>query len=184
MGTLSLCGRIREECLAMALAQVLSCAVVGLEGSLVQVEVDVSRAGMPSMAIVGLPDTAVNESKERVRSAIRNSGGTIPQPSRIIVNLAPADIRKEGPAYDLPIALGILAATDQIHADLGGTVFLGELGLDGAVRHTTGVMPMVALARERGMKQVYVPTDDAAEAALIEGIEILPVTTLRQLVMH
>src|SRR3954452_22461575 len=101
----------------MSLARVLSCAVVGLDGSLVEVEVDVSRAGMPSMAIVGLPDAAVNESKERVRSAIRNSGGTIPQPSRIAVNLAPADLRKEGPAYDLPIALGMLVATYQIHAD-------------------------------------------------------------------
>ena len=119
----------------MALARVLSCAVVGLEGSLVEVEVDVSRAGMPSMMIVGLPDAAVNESKERVRSAIRNSGGTIPQHSRITINLAPADLRKEGPAYDLPIALGIMAATDQIHGDLNNTVFLGELSLDGGLRH-------------------------------------------------
>lgn len=168
----------------MAWARVLSCAVVGLEGSLVQVEVDVSRAGIPSMAIVGLPDAAVNESKERVRSAIRNSGGTIPQPSRVTINLAPADIRKEGPAYDLPIALGIMAATDQLHADLSGTVFLGELSLDGGVRHTNGVISMVGLAREQGIKRVYVPVEDAPEAALIEGMEVLPVTTLRQLVMH
>lgn len=121
----------------MALARVLSCAVIGLDGTLVEVEVDVTRSGLPSTTIVGLPDAAVNESKERVRSAIHNSGGTIPQPSRVTINLAPADVRKEGPAYDLPIALGILAATGQIHADLGSTVFLGELGLDGAVRHTT-----------------------------------------------
>src|SRR5205823_2980967 len=120
----------------MPLARVLSCAVVGLDGSLVEVEVDVSRAALPSMTIVGLPDAAVNESKERVRSAIRNSGGTIPSPSRIVINLAPADLRKEGPAYDLPIALGILAATDQINADLNRTVFLGELSLDGGLRHT------------------------------------------------
>jgi magnesium chelatase family protein len=168
----------------MALARILSCAVVGLDGYLVEVEVDVSRSGMPSMAIVGLPDTAVNESKERVRSAIRNSGGTIPQPSRIVVNLAPADIRKEGPAYDLPIALGMLGATDQIHADLSGTVFLGELGLDGAVRHTDGILAMVAMARQRGIGRVYVPAEDAPEAALIGGVEVLPVATLRQLVMH
>jgi magnesium chelatase family protein len=168
----------------MALARVMSCAVVGLEGSLIEVEVDVSRAGQPSMAIVGLPDMAVNESKERVRSAIRNSGGTIPQPSRIVVNLAPADLRKEGPAYDLPIALGLLAATDQIHADMSDTVFLGELGLDGAVRHTTGILAMVAMARERGINRVYVPAEDAPEAALIGGVDVLPVTTLRQLVMH
>ncbi|MEO8288708.1 MAG: YifB family Mg chelatase-like AAA ATPase [Chloroflexota bacterium] len=168
----------------MALARVLSCAVVGLDGSLIEVEVDVSRAGLPSMAIVGLPDAAVNESKERVRSAIRNSGGTIPQPSRIVVNLAPADLRKEGPAYDLPIALGVLAATDQITGDLSDTVFLGELGLDGAVRHTMGILAMVAMAKERNIKRVYVPVEDAPEAALIGGVEVLPVTTLRQLVMH
>ena len=168
----------------MPLARVLSCAVVGLEGSLVEVEVDVSRAGMPSMMIVGLPDAAVNESKERVRSAIRNSGGTIPQPSRITINLAPADLRKEGPAYDLPIALGIMAATDQINGDLSNTVFLGELSLDGGLRHTTGVLAMVGLAKDRGIKTVYVPAEDAAEAALIDGITVLPVTTLRQLVLH
>src|SRR5438309_6660203 len=168
----------------MALARVLSCAVVGLDGSLIEVEVDVSKAGLPSMAIVGLPDAAVNESKERVRSAIRNSGGTVPSPTRIIINLAPADLRKEGPAYDLPIALGIMAATDQINADLSHIVFLGELSLDGGLRHTTGVLSMVALAREQGLKRVYVPAEDAAEASLIEGIEVLPVTTLRQLVMH
>lgn len=168
----------------MSWARVLSCAVVGLEGSLVQVEVDVSRAGLPSMTVVGLPDAAVNESKDRVRAAIRNSGGTIPQPTRVTINLAPADIRKAGPAYDLPIALGILAATDQIQADLTNTVFLGELSLDGGVRHTTGVISMVGLAREHGIKRVYVPVEDAPEAALIEGIEVLPVTTLRQLVLH
>src|SRR6476469_772070 len=168
----------------MALARVLSCAVVGLEGSLVEVEVDVSRAALPVIQIVGLPDAAVNESKERVRSAIRNSGGIVPTPMRIIINLAPADLRKEGPAYDLPIALGIMAATDQINADLNNIVFLGELGLDGGLRHTTGVLSMVALAKERGLNQVYVPAEDAAEASLIEGIDVLPVTTLRQLVMH
>jgi magnesium chelatase family protein len=168
----------------MALARVFSCAVVGLEGSLVEVEVDVSRAAMPFMQIVGLPDAAVNESKERVRSAIRNSGGTIPQPSRIVINLAPADMRKEGPAYDLPIALGILAATDQIHADFSSTVFLGELSLDGGVRHTNGILAMVALAKQQGIKRVYVPAEDAPEAALIDGLEVMPVSTLRQLVLH
>ncbi|HKP51134.1 MAG TPA: YifB family Mg chelatase-like AAA ATPase [Chloroflexia bacterium] len=168
----------------MAVARVLSCAVVGLEGSLIEVEVDVRRAGMPSMAIVGLPDAAVNESKDRVKSAIHNSGGTLPQPSRIVVNLAPADLRKEGPSYDLPIALGMLAATDQIHADFKDTVFLGELSLDGGVRHTTGVVSMAAVAKERGIKKVYVPAEDAPEAALIDGMEVLPVKTLRELVLH
>ncbi len=168
----------------MAMSRVMSCAVVGLEGSVIEVEVDVSRAGVPSMTIVGLPDTAVNESKERVRSAIRNSGGNIPQPSRITINLAPADLRKEGPAYDLPIALGILAATDSINADFSGVIFLGELSLDGGVRHTAGILAMVSVAREHGIKRVYVPAEDAPEAALIDGIEVLPVSTLRQLVLH
>ncbi|MBF6613109.1 MAG: YifB family Mg chelatase-like AAA ATPase [Chloroflexi bacterium] len=166
------------------MSRVMSCAVVGLEGSVIEVEVDVSRAGVPSMTIVGLPDTAVNESKERVRSAIRNSGGNIPQPSRITINLAPADLRKEGPAYDLPIALGILAATDSINTDFSDTVFLGELSLDGGVRHTAGILAMVSVAREHGIKRVYVPAEDAPEAALIDGIEVLPVSTLRQLVLH
>lgn len=168
----------------MALARVMSCAIVGLEGSVIEVEIDVSHAGLPSMTIVGLPDAAVNESKDRVRSAIRNSGGHIPQPSRIVVNLAPADLRKEGPAYDLPIALGLLAATEQIHGDFRDTVFLGELSLDGGLRHTTGILAMTALAKEQGIKQVYVPAEDAPEASLIGGVEILPVATLRQLVMH
>src|SRR5207302_2484853 len=105
---------------------------------------------------------------------IRNSGSTIPSPSSLIMNMAPAELRKEGPAYDLPIALGILAATEQINANISRTVFLGELSLDGGVRHTTGILAMVALAREQGMKQVYVPAEDAAEASLIEGLEILP----------
>jgi len=100
------------------------------------------------------------------------------------VNLAPADLRKEGPSYDLPIALGMLAATDQISTDFKDTVFLGELSLDGGVRHTNGVVSMVAVASERGIKRVYVPAEDAPEAALIEGVDVLPVTTLRELVMH
>ncbi len=165
------------------LARVASCAVVGLDGVLVQVEVDIGL-GTPGLTIVGLPDTAVQESRERVRAAIRNSGARIPLNGRITVNLAPADIRKEGPAYDLPIALGILLASGQVVADLEGTVVLGELSLDGSVRHTTGVLPMVGVAREHGLRRAIVPADDAAEAALVEGIEVIPVRSLRELIEH
>ncbi|HEX9037394.1 MAG TPA: magnesium chelatase domain-containing protein [Ktedonobacterales bacterium] len=129
---------------ARMLAKTRSCAVVGLKGALVEVEVDIAH-GLPSFAIVGLPDAAVNEAKERVRAAIKNSGAIFPL-KRIIVNLAPADLRKAGPAYDLPIAVGILLATEQIApfsatgpvAEVEGALFLGELSLDGGLRHTHG----------------------------------------------
>ncbi len=164
------------------LAKVTSCAVVGLDGELVEVEVDIS-SGLPAFNIVGLPDTAVQEAKERVRSAIRNSGLTFPQ-KRITVNLAPADLRKEGPAYDLPIAIGILLAFEEVVADVSGGIFLGELSLDGHLRHTHGVLPMVALAKERGFGCVYVPEVDGPEAALIGEIDVIPVASLAQLVAH
>ncbi|MBI1885188.1 MAG: YifB family Mg chelatase-like AAA ATPase [Chloroflexi bacterium] len=164
------------------LAKVQTCAIVGLDGEVVQVEVDISQ-GLPAFAIVGLPDTAVQEAKERVRSAVRNSGLVFPQ-KRITVNLAPADLRKEGPAYDLPIAVGLLLASEQMAADVSRCMFLGELSLDGQVRHTQGVLSMVALAKERGLNVVYVPEVDAGEAALIEGIEVLPVKSLAELTAH
>jgi magnesium chelatase family protein len=164
------------------LAKVSSCAVIGLDGELVEVEVDIS-SGLPAFTIVGLPDTAVQEAKERVRSAIRNCGLTFPQ-KRITVNLAPADIRKEGPAYDLPIAIGILGASEQVTADLSKSLFLGELSLDGQVRHTHGILPMAALAREQGIGSVFVPEADGREAALIDGVEIIPVASLGQLAAH
>ena len=166
------------------LAKVLSCATVGLDGALVEVEVFAnSPGGTPGIVVVGLPDAAVQESKERVRAAIRSSGGRVPL-GRIIVNLAPADLRKEGPAYDLPIALGLLIAGGSLRADLDDAVVVGELSLDGAVRHTTGVLPMVALASRAGMRRAFVPFDDADEAALVDGIEIYPVDTLSGLMKH
>src|SRR5947209_9057881 len=155
------------------LAMVLSCAVVGLDGALVEVEVDLAQ-GLPAFTIVGLPDAAVNEAKERVRAAIRNSGLTFPM-KRITVNLAPADLRKEGPSYDVPMAVGVLRAGGQVVFDDMGCLFLGELGLDGALRHTNGILPMVALARDRGLTTVFVPAVDAHEAALVEGVTIIPV---------
>ncbi len=167
----------------MALAKILSCAVVGLEGEIVECEVDVSRRGLQSLAMVGLPDTAVKEAKDRVESAIKNSGFPFPQ-GRMVVNLAPADLRKEGPTYDLPIAVGIMVAAGHVVADVSACVFLGELSLDGALRHAHGILPMVALARERGIKTAYVPAVDASEAALLPDMTIYPVETLRGLLDH
>ncbi|HNZ00569.1 MAG TPA: YifB family Mg chelatase-like AAA ATPase [Anaerolineaceae bacterium] len=160
------------------LARVFSCAVIGLDGVIVEVEVDTSQ-GLPSIVIVGLPDAAVQESRERVYSAIKNSGLLYPR-QRVTVNLAPASVRKEGPAYDLPIALGVLIAAEQIHPnELEGTLVLGELSLDGSVRHVRGVLPMAAVAAQQGFRRVFVPEVDAAEAALIPNIEVIPVSSLR-----
>ncbi|MBI2912433.1 MAG: YifB family Mg chelatase-like AAA ATPase [Chloroflexi bacterium] len=164
------------------LAKVNSCAMVGLDGEIVEVEVDIAR-GLPAFAIVGLPDTAVQEAKERVRSAIRNSGHSFPG-QRITVNLAPADLRKEGPAYDLPIAVGILIASGQVPQPQERALFLGELSLDGRVRHTHGILPMVGLARERGYPAVYVPEADVEEASLIGGIDVIPAGSLGLLSSH
>jgi magnesium chelatase family protein len=164
------------------LARVKSCAVVGLEGALVTVEVDISTQ-MTAFLVVGLPDTAVQEARERVRAAIRNSGFVFTT-RKVTVNLAPADLRKAGPAYDLPIAVGVLLASQQVDAFTDDAVFLGELSLDGSVHHTNGVLPMVALARQNGIRRVFVPADDAREAALVEGVEIYPVPDLRRLVEH
>ena len=136
-----------------------------------------------TMTIVGLPDTAVQEARERVRAAIRNSGCIFPN-RRITVNLAPADLKKAGPAYDLPIAIGILLSSEQVYADVSNTLFLGELSLDGSLRHTHGILPMVALAREKGLADVFVPADDANEASLLDGIKVIPSISLAQLVSH
>ncbi len=165
------------------LAKVTSCALVGLEGVIVEVEVDTSR-GMPSLVIVGLPDAAVKESSERVRAAVKNSGLIFPG-KRITVNLAPADIRKEGPAYDLPIAVGVLIASGQVWPQqVEDALFVGELSLDGSVRHVNGILPIAALAHQQRIRRVFVPAQDAPEAALIDGLEVIPVENLGQLAAH
>ncbi len=165
------------------LANVKSCAVIGLEGVIVDVEVD-TGPGLPAMVIVGLPDTAVQESRERVQSAVKNAGLFYPR-KRVTVNLAPASVRKEGPAYDLPIALGVLVAAEQIPAEaLESSLVIGELSLDGSVRHVRGVLPMAAVARQEGYRRVFVPETDAAEAALIPGLEVIPVASLAALHAH
>jgi len=164
------------------LAKVKTAAVVGLDAQEVEVEVDIS-SGLPSMTIVGLPDTAVQEARERVRAAIRNSGCQFPM-KRITVNLAPADLKKAGPAYDLPIAVGILLSSEQISVDTSQMLFLGELSLDGSLRHTQGIISMVDLAREGAIPTSFVPAADAKEASLVQGINIIPVSSLSQLAGH
>ena len=164
------------------LATSQSCAVVGLEGCIVQVEVDISP-GLPKFNVVGLPDIAVQEARERVRAALRNSGFEFPM-RRITANLAPADLKKAGPAYDLPIAVSILYSSGQADPPPQSAVFLGELSFDGSLRHTNGILPMVVVAKEQGFDSVYVPAPDASEAALVEGIEVFPVATLSGLIRH
>jgi magnesium chelatase family protein len=164
-------------------AHVYSCALTGLDGEIIEVEVDFAD-GLPGMVIVGLPDAAVQESRERVQSAVKNSNLFYPR-QRFIVNLAPASVRKEGPAFDLPIAIGALIMTGQVPQDsLDGSIVLGELSLNGAVRHVRGVISMAAAARQHGFKRVFVPEADAAEAAIIPGLDVIPVESLNELCRH
>lgn len=163
-------------------AKVLSAAVVGLDGVLVEVETDI-LSGLPTFNIVGLPDKAVEEAKERVRSAIKNSGADLPS-QRITVNLAPADLPKEGPSFDLPIAVSILIAAGHLETNTEGMLFIGELSLDGSLRKTRGVLPMILLARDKGVKHVFVPADNVQEAAIVEEVHIYPIQDLKQLYFH
>lgn len=166
------------------LAKVNSMAVVGLESNPIEVEVDISK-GLPSFNIVGLPDKAVEESKERVRSAIKNSGAKFPM-QRITVNLAPADLKKQGPAYDLAIALGILMAARQIPRpkDLSESLFIGELALNGNLRHVSGILPIVIEAQRKKIKKIYLPKINASEASLIDGIKVIACQNLSDLIYH
>lgn len=166
------------------LSKIFSGGTFGLSGILIDVEVDIAAQGLPAFNIVGLPDKAVEEAKERVRSAIKNSGADFP-PRRITVNLAPADLPKEGPAFDLPIALGVLFASEQIpKKDLSKSLFFGELSLDGSLRHTAGVLPIVLLARENDFEEIFLPSANAQEAAVVKGIKVMPVENLIQLFRH
>lgn len=153
------------------LARVWSASLIGIEAVKVGVEVDVS-GGLPSITVVGLPDTAVQESRERVKAALKNAGFAFPV-RKIVVNLTPADLRKEGPSFDLPIGVGILAASEQIDPQLlGDFMFLGEMSLDGSLRSVAGVLPIAATAQKLGLKGIVVPVDNAQEAAVVKGIEV------------
>ncbi len=159
-----------------------SIGLFGIESYMIEIEADVS-GGLPAFDIVGLPDTAVKESRDRVRAAVKNSGYKFPT-GRITVNLAPADKKKEGAVYDLPIMLAILAASEQLHIETDNSIFLGELSLDGQVRPVNGVLAMAITARQNGIKNVFVPAENATEAAVIEGIDVFGVTDVRQLISH
>jgi magnesium chelatase family protein len=165
------------------LAKILSGAVVGLDAVLVTVEVDIASQGLPAFTIVGLPDKAVEESKERVRSAIKNSGAEFPA-KRITVNLAPADLPKIGPAYDVAIAIGILVASGQLVLPQSEAIYFGELSLDGSVRHTNGILSIALLAKQENIPDIFLPAVDAVEASVIKGISVYPVFSLLALFQH
>lgn len=163
-------------------ARLNSLGVFALSGFGVSVEADIS-GGLPQFAIVGLPDSAVREATDRVRSALKNLAFTWPV-SRITVNLAPGDIRKTGPVYDLPVLLAILAASGQLAVPPDDTAFLGELSLDGSVREVAGVLPMALAAQKQGIRRLFVPAGNAAEAAAAGDIEVYPVQTALDAVRH
>ncbi len=163
-------------------AKVTSLGLFGMEAYKVIVEADIS-GGLPRFDIVGLPDTAVSESRERVRSAIKNANLQYPV-SRITVNLAPADMKKEGPLYDLPILISLLCANDQIKGVTDDMAFIGELSLDGELRKVNGVLPMVLCAKKNGIKKIFIPVENTSEGAVVKGIEVYPVKTVFQLLKH
>lgn len=169
----------------MSFAKVYSAQTTGLSGEIITVEVDLSK-GLHSFSIVGLPDKGVEESRDRVAAAIKNSGYKSPKQKnqKITISLAPADIKKEGPSFDLAIALAYLLAADEADFEPEGKIFLGELSLDGKLRKITGVLPLARIARDRGFKEIYVPDENAREAALIEGIAVYGIRDLAQVMGH
>src|SRR5437588_6591734 len=163
------------------IARTISCAVRGLGGVVVNVEADLAN-GLPAFTIVGLTDRAIQEARERVKAAIRNAGFDFPQ-RKLTVNLAPAELPKEGTAFDLAIAASVLSCAGH-HLHLTGTALLGELALDAAVRPVNGVLPMARSLRAAGVRRLLVPTGNAGEAALVEGLEVVAVPTLAACVHH
>src|ERR1700757_2838436 len=164
------------------LFKALSAAVYGIDANIIDVEVDFSgiKTTEDHFHTVGLPDAAVRESRDRVRAAIKNSGFDIP-PTHITINLAPADIKKEGSGFDLPMAIGILGAYGALQLnDLSQFLLVGELGLDGALRPVPGMLPVAVAARERGIKNLVIPKANAREAAVVEGVNVYPVATLHE----
>ena len=163
-------------------AKVISMGLYGAEAFLVEVECDIGRS-LPAFDLVGLPDAAVKESRERVRAALKNCGFDYPT-GRITVNLAPADIRKEGPLYDLPVLMSVLISSGQLGAGLGDSAFLGELSLFGELRPVNGVLPMCLKAKQAGLQKIYVPAQNAEEGALVQGLTVYPVPNLTALIEH
>ena len=164
------------------ISKINSFALYGLEGKAVEIEVDINN-GLPSFEIVGLADTTVKESKERVRSAIKNSGRNFPT-KKITANFAPADIKKEGSAFDLPLAVGLLKASAQLLAETEDTVFLGELSLDGKLRKINGVLPILIAAKEEGFNKFILPFENAEEASFVKGVDVYPAKSLNEVIDH
>ena len=165
-------------------AKIKSVGLLGLNSYMVDVEVSIASSGKYAINIVGLPDTAVNEAKERVIAAMKNSGLEMSTGYHYTFNLAPADTKKEGSFYDLPIAISVLSATQQIRGDYKNSAFVGELSLSGEIKSIKGVLPMVIAAKEHGIKEIFVPYDNCEEAAVIEGINVYGVKTLKEVVEH
>ena len=166
-------------------SKILSAATIGLDSAPIDVEVDVLSSGLHNFTIVGLPDTAVKESRERVSSALKNSGFRPPhQCGRITVNLAPADLPKASPIYDVPIALGFLHATEQLTFSMEQKLFVGELALDGTIRIVNGILPIALFAKKSGVTELYVPKENASEAAVVSDLTVIPVSSLRELIEH
>jgi magnesium chelatase family protein len=166
-------------------SKILSAANIGLNSEVVEIEVDILGSGLHNFTIVGLPDTSVKESRDRVSSAIKNSGFQPPHRSgRVTVNLAPADLPKNGPIYDVPIALAFLAATDQLSFDYRQKIFVGELALDGKIRPVQGVLPIAIMAAKLGFEEIYVPRENASEAGVVQGLKIIPLDNLYALAKH
>lgn len=163
-------------------SMVKSVGIFGLNSYMLEIEADVS-GGLPAFDVVGLPDAAVKESRDRVRAAIKNCGYKFPT-GRITVNLAPADKKKEGAVYDLPILISILVASKQLECDTKSCTFLGEVSLDGQVRSVNGVLAMVITARQNGISDIFVPADNAAEGAAVEGINVYGIKNVKELIEH
>lgn len=160
-----------------------SATVVGIEPTPISIEVDISGS-WPAFQIIGMPNTAVQEAKERIRVAWKNSGFSFPNNKRVTINLAPADVKKQGTAFDMPMAVGIFLAEKELEVNLSDSMFIGEVALNGKMRSTDGILPLTILAKERGINKVYVPKENSKEAAIIEGIEVYPVEDLLQLFNH
>ncbi len=161
-----------------------SAAIVGLDCEPVDIEVDINK-GQTNFGIVGLPDASIKESKERIYSAIKNSGFTYPYNFRVLVNLAPAGLQKEGALYDVPMAVGVIGASMNKPFNLDNAILIGELALDGAIRHVTGILPLSIYAKKRGLSSIFVPEEDAPEAAMVDnGPAIYPLKNLKQLINH
>ena len=160
-----------------------SAAVIGLDCIAITAEVDIAGS-WPGYQIIGLPDTSIQEAKERIRTAWKNTHLTFPSNSRVVINLAPADVRKEGSAYDLPMAVGMFVSSQKLSLDLRDSLFVGELALDGTLRHTNGILPIALFAKKNKMKRIFVPAVNALEASLIEEIEVYGVNTFEEVTLH